>query len=83
MNKKPVWSHTALCALLLVSASCGAAEAQDSSAAQAAALETKAAAMEADIDKECQKVAREARPLCREQRARAVQRLRDRAVRTR
>lgn len=81
MNKNSVWSHTALFALLLVSASYGAAEAQDSSAAQAAALETEAATMEADIEKECQKVAREARPLCREQRTRAVQRLRDRAAR--
>lgn len=81
MNKNSVWFHRALFALLLGSASYGAAEAQDSSAARAAALETEAAAMEADIDKECQKVAREARPLCREQRARAVQRLRSRAAR--
>ena len=72
MNKKLVAPHTALLALLLVSANCGAAAAQDSSAAQAAALETQAAAMEADIDTECQKVARQARALCREQRERAV-----------
>lgn len=81
MNKNSVWLHSTLFALLLVSASHSAAQAQDSSAAQAAALETEAATMEADIDKACQKVAREARPLCREQRARAVQRLRDRAAR--
>ncbi len=83
MNNKSIWLHTALVALLLASTSSSAAEVQDPPGAQAAALETQAAAMEADIDKECQKVARQARPLCREQRAHAVKRLRDRAARTR
>ena len=51
--------------------------------AAAAALENQAATLESRIDKECQKVARQARPLCRQQHAQAVQRLRTQAARKR
>ena len=51
--------------------------------AAAAALENQAATLEGNIDRECQKVALQARPLCRQQHAQAVQRLRAQAARKR
>ncbi len=72
-----------LIVMLFATSGSWAIEAQTTPGAQAAALANQAAAMEADLDKDCKKVAREARPLCREQRARAAQRLRSRAARLR
>jgi len=83
MNKKRVCYPLALATLMFVNAGAWAVQAQDPPGAQAAALEREAEALQADIDKECQKVAREARRLCRAQHAQAVQRLRARAARVR
>jgi hypothetical protein len=77
---------TAVTALVLMMAlgasqACVAADDASTSGAQAAALQKQAASQEADIDKACQKVPPNARPLCREQQLRAVQRLRNQAAR--
>lgn len=73
----------ALLASVLHATSSPAADPPAPPGAEAAALEDKAAAMESDIDKACQKVAPQARPLCREQYAQAVQRVRAQAARKR
>jgi hypothetical protein len=68
-------------ALLLTSTpSLAAAQSSAPPGAEAAALENQAALLESTIDQECRKVAREARPQCRKQRAQAVARLRAQAV---
>lgn len=72
-----------LLALLLQPGARVAATESEPPGAEAAALEDQATTLEAAIDKECQKVAKQARPLCREQHQQAVQRLRSRAARLR
>ena len=83
MNNKHIFSGAALLAMLIVGGNSWAADTSPAAGAQAAALASEADALEADIDKECHKVAREARPLCRSQHVQAVQRLRARAARLR
>jgi hypothetical protein len=83
MTIKPHTLPVALCLMLFAgAASCAGndIEINGAAAAAAATLEDQATTMEAAIEQECQKVAQPARPLCREQRARAVQRLRERAA---
>lgn len=81
MTIKPQTLPVALCMVLFAgAASCASHDIAANSAAAAVTLENQATAMEATIEQECQKVAQPARPLCRQQRARAVQRLRERAA---
>lgn len=83
MNNKHIFSGAALLAMFIVGGNSWAADTSPAAGAQAAALASEADALEADIDKECHKVAREARPLCRSQHVQAVQRLRARVARLR
>jgi hypothetical protein len=81
MTIKPHTLPVALCLMLFAgAASCAGNDIEINGAAAAATLEDQATTMEAAIEQECRKVAQPARPLCREQRARAVQRLRERAA---
>lgn len=81
MTIKPQTLAVALCLVLFAgAANCASNDIETNGAAAAATLENQASAMEAAIEQECQKVAQPGRPLCREQRARAVQRLRERAA---
>lgn len=89
MNITTVFPAARRCpALLLVLSLFGvgnawATDEASSADTKAAALNQRAAQMQANDDKECLKVPPAARPQCREQLARAMQRLRDRAVRVR
>ena len=73
----------ALCAALLYPVASIATEVAAPPGAEAAALETKADAMQSNVDKACRKVAPAARALCHEQYAQAVERLRAQAARKR
>ena len=81
MNKHRITGCAALLALLVNCAVSAAESAPEAPGAQAAELESQAAALEVDIDKECQKAPKQARALCRQQHQQAVMRLRARAAR--
>lgn len=70
-----------LSAALVAAAPTWALDDDPAAGAQTASLETRANELEAQIEKECVKVAAPARPLCRKQIGQAVARLRDRAQR--
>lgn len=83
MKTSRIHLSLSLLALLLHASQTLAAASEPPPGAAAAALENQAATLESSIDKECQKVARQARPLCHQQHAQAVQRLRAQAARKR